>query len=524
MTKFAAGIGLNSANIRILETAMIPDVTVFRFFRSGDLMFQSFPLARRAYLLMVIFITIPFAFLAFQHAQYAKQHLLNEKKQALLTIATILEQRFPDSFDITADDSRGAEAVDKRRILYNKLQPILREVAIEWPGYGFGYYDKDLRVVALIPEDTRLLGATATDEALEVYRSKHTETVYISNGFTHGNAIILSVNYPLYHRGEIIGHIWANARDKDIQAAYYAELGKTLSLLVIILLVILTGVWWLIWNNNCSLTKLAEHIKQGGEEEAYFRDFPQIKPLLDTVASLRQRLRNEYAAQVKVSAEIARLDRLNLIGDIATGVVHEIRNPMTVIRGYIQRMMLKADASQTAQYAIIIEEIDRMNETLTAFLTLAKNRRVEIGLHNINLIISNLMPLIEVDAYKAGVKVEYSPAERPLMVYADDKEIRQLMLNLTRNAIEATPAKGVLSVSTALIGNAVCLTVADTGSGIPPWNIEKIFDPFFTTKDTGTGLGLAICKSIIDRHHGRIDVHSRRGSGTVFTVELPVVA
>jgi signal transduction histidine kinase len=524
LTKFAAGIRRITANKRILETALSPRFARFRFFHSGDLMFQSFPLARRAYLLIVIFVTIPFAFLAFQHAQYAKQHLLNEKKQALLTIATILEQRFPDSFDTSADDFGVFSAVDKRRILYEKLQPILREVAIEWPGYGFGYYDKDLHVVALIPEDIRLLGETATDEALQVYTSKHTETVFISKGFTHGGGDILSVNYPLYHRGEIIGHIWANVKGKDIQAAYYAELGKTLGLLVIILLVILTGVWWLIWNNNCSLTMLAEHIKQGGEEEDYFRDFPQIKPLLDTVADLRQRLRNEYVAQVRVSAEIARLDRLNLIGEMATGVVHEIRNPMTVIRGYIQRMMLKADTSQTAQYAIIIEEIDRMNETLTAFLTLAKNRRVEIGLHNINGIISNLMPLIEADAHKAGVEVRYSPAERPLMVYADDKEIRQLVLNLARNAIEATPANGELSVSTALIDKAVRLTVADTGEGIAPWNIEKIFDPFFTTKETGTGLGLAICKSIIDRHNGRIDVHSRRGTGTVFTVELPVVA
>lgn len=473
---------------------------------------------------MVIFITIPFAFLAFQHAQYAKQHLLNEKKQALLTIATILEQRFPDSFEVPDNDSGEFSAAEKRRILYDKLQPILREVALEWPGYGFGYYDKELRIVAIIPEDTRLLGAKATDEALAVYISKHTETVFVSNGFTQGGIDILSVNYPLYYRGEIIGHIWANVKGKDVQAAYYAELGKTLGLLVIILMVILAGVWWLIWNNNCSLAMLAEHIKQGGAEEDYFRDFPQIKPLLDTVADLRRRLRNEYVAQVRVSTEIARLDRLNLIGEMATGVVHEIRNPMTVIRGYIQRMMLKADSSQTGQYAVIIEEIDRMNETLTAFLTLAKNRRVEIGLHNINCIIGNLMPLIEADAAKAGIKVEFCPAERPLMVYADDKEIRQLVLNLARNAIEATPAKGIMSVSTELLGKAVCLTVADTGEGIAPWNIEKIFDPFFTTKETGTGLGLAICKSIIDRHHGRIDVQSQRGSGTIFTVELPVVA
>jgi signal transduction histidine kinase len=488
------------------------------------MMFQSFPLARRAYLLMVILITIPFTFLAFQHAQYAKQQLYGEKERTLLTIATSLEQRIPDSFDTLVDGAGGISADDKRRVLYGKLQPILQELSLDWPGYGFGYYDKALGILALIPEEPRLLGTAATGGALKTYDTKRPETVYVSNGFTQSGEEILSINYPLYVGGDFVGHIWANVKSKDIQAAYYAELVKTFSLLVAILLIILGGLWWLIWNNKHSLTILAEHIRRGGEETAHFRDFPQIQPLLETVTDLRYRLKSEYATQVRVSAEIARLDRLNLISEMAAGVVHEVRNPMTVIRGYIQRMMLKAEDSQTEQYATIIKELDHMNDTLTAFLSLAKNRRVEIGLHNINGIIENLLPFIMADTNKAGIKAHFYPTERPLMVYADDREIRQLVLNLTRNAIEATPANGILSIKTSLVGNTVCITVADTGEGIAPWNMEKIFDPFFTTKDSGTGLGLAICKSIIGRHNGSIDVRSERGAGTVFTVELPVVA
>lgn len=486
--------------------------------------FRSFPLARRAYLVMVILVTIPFAFLAFQHAQYAKQHLLSEKEKNLLKLATILEQRFPDSFAALFEDSGELSVVDKRRILYERLQPILREASVEWPGYGFGYYDRDLRIVALIPENARLLGAEAAPEMLKLYETQRTETVLIPAGFTRGGKSLLSVNYPLYYKGEMIGHIWANAKSEDILAAYYLELAKTLGILVIILLIILFGLWWIIRNEKCSLAFLAEQIKAGAEEGTNFRDFPQIHPLAETVAALRSQLHSEYAARERVAAEMARLDRLNLIGEIATGVVHEIRNPMTVIRGYIQRMMQKAPASQSGQYALIIDELDSMNSTLTAFLSLAKNRRVEIGLHNANNIIADLMPLIEAGACKAGITVRFEPTERPLMVYADDKELRQLVLNLTRNAIEATPAKGTLSIRTALTDKAVCLTIADTGEGIAPWHIKKIFDPFFTTKDNGTGLGLAICKSIIDRHNGRIDVDSEQGAGTTFIVEIPAVA
>jgi signal transduction histidine kinase len=473
---------------------------------------------------MMVLVTIPFVLLAFQHAQYAKQQLISEKEQTLLRIATLLQQRFPDSFDSLFENSGAVSVAEKRSILYKKLQPILREAALEWPDYGFGYYDKRLHIVALIPENTSLLGATAADEVLKVYETKRTETVLIPSGFTHDGKRLMSVNYPLFYKGEAIGHIWATVKNEDIEEAYFLELVKTLGLLVIVLLVILLGVWWILWNEKITITKLAEQIKAGEEAADHFHDFPQIYPLVQTVAALRDQLKNEYATKELVAAEMARLDRLNLIGEMAAGVVHEIRNPMTVIRGYIQRMMQKASGVQADKYAIILEELDNMNTTLTAFLSLAKNRRVEIGLHNVNTIIRNIMPLIETDVCKAGVTLRFEPTERPLMVYADDKEIRQLVLNLTRNAIEATPAKGILTVRTSLVGNAVCLTVADTGGGIAPWHIKKIFDPFFTTKDNGTGLGLAICKSIIDRHNGRIEVNSQQGAGTTFRIEIPAVA
>lgn len=474
---------------------------------------------------MVILVTIPFAFLALQHAQYAKLHLIREKEKSLLEVAALLEQRLPDSFDAMLEGSGSLSDADKHSVLFEKLQPILREIAVDRPEYGFGYYDKNLRIVALIPENPRLLSATAVPEATTLYETKRTETVRIPDGSSQGGKkSLLSVNYPLHHKGEIIGHVWANVRCEDIQPAYYLELAKTFGLLLIILLTILFGVWWIIWREKCSLAMLVERIKDGEEGETSFRDFPQIQSLIETVAALRSQLRDEYTARERGVAELARLDRLNLIGEMATGVVHEIRNPMTVIRGYIQRIMQKAPSAHSGQYALILNELDSMNATLTAFLSLAKNRRVEIGLHNINNIIIDLMPLIEAAACKAVISLQFDPSDRPLMVYADEKELRQLILNLARNAIEATPVRGTLSIRTELSDKAVCLTVTDTGEGIAPWHIEKIFDPFFTTKDNGTGLGLAICKSIIDRHNGRIDVKSKQGVGTTFTVEIPAVA
>jgi Signal transduction histidine kinase len=528
MTNFFAGIIISAENYEFGIQQKGVTLLYSEFFRSGDgRVFQPVSLVRRAYLVIAAVVIASFIFLGFQHAQYVRQQVISETMQSLLRIAAVLEQCLPESYEALLDNAPEMSAIDKRRILNEKLQPILRQVAVNNPGYSFGYYAKDLDIVALIPENSRQLGAPASPAALRIYDTSPIGAVFIPADFNQDGQRVLSVNYPLYHRGEIIGHIWVNAKIEELQALYISKLVGVWGTLFVILLLILLSVWWLNWNHKTSLAKLAERIKQDEEEALTFSDeFPQIQPLLETVAVLRRQLREKYAAKERAAAEMARLDRLNLIGEMAAGVAHEIRNPLTVIRGYVQRMKQKSDNNSpgSGQYTIILEEIDQINKILTAFLSLAKNRRVKIKLHNINHIITNIMPLIEANAAKAGISLRFELSERPLMVYADDKEIRQLVQNLTCNAMEATPAKGVLLVKTTLAGNAVCLTIADTGEGIAPWHIEKIFDPFFTTKDNGTGLGLAICKSIIDRHNGSINVQSQRGAGTTFIIEIPAAA
>jgi two-component system, sporulation sensor kinase E len=232
----------------------------------------------------------------------------------------------------------------------------------------------------------------------------------------------------------------------------------------------------------------------------------------------------DVTEQEKLRQEMNRLDRLNLIGEMAAGVAHEIRNPMTVVQGYLQMLSRQAEAKTLEKYEIIMEELNRISEIVTDFLTVARNKVVQKSHQNINDIIENLYPLIQTDAIKHNVSVELALQRDIPELYLNDKEIRQLILNLVRNGIEAITTKGKLTLETKLVDSMVELTIADTGCGIPQEIMHKIFDPFFTTKDHGTGLGLAVCLGIVERHGGKIEVASPEGMGTRIVVLFPQIS
>jgi PAS domain S-box-containing protein len=219
--------------------------------------------------------------------------------------------------------------------------------------------------------------------------------------------------------------------------------------------------------------------------------------------------------------EMSRLDRLKLMGQIAGGIAHEIRNPMTVVRGYLQLMQDKEEfASQHKRFDTMIGEIDRANAIITEFLSLAKDKPEEMKRQNINDIVTVLVPLIQADVAKNQVAVSVDLAEVPDL-NLDEKEIRQVVLNLVRNGVESMPQGGELTIKTSKKKDRVILSIKDQGNGIPPGVLEKLGTPFFTTKDTGTGLGLSICYRIAESHNARIEVKTGK-RGTTFTVSFPI--
>lgn len=223
----------------------------------------------------------------------------------------------------------------------------------------------------------------------------------------------------------------------------------------------------------------------------------------------------------RLEREIARLDSLNLIGELSAGVAHEIRNPLTVVKGYLQYFGGKS-SEYKEQFEALSNEIAHVETIITDFLSLARNKTTVLSNRSLNSIIEEVSPFIMADALKKGVDIELNLGTISCFPL-DDKELKQLILNLVRNAVEAVDGKGKVTIETRMEDGNVLISVSDTGCGIPKELCDRIFDPFFTTKEKGTGLGLSICASIVERHGGTIQVKSNEGQGTNFLVRFALM-
>lgn len=217
--------------------------------------------------------------------------------------------------------------------------------------------------------------------------------------------------------------------------------------------------------------------------------------------------------------QLARMDRLALVGEMAASIGHEIRNPMTSVRGFLQ-MISDYEATQPYReiFDLMIEELDRANDIISSFLSMASNKKPEMRLQSLSELVAILHPLILSDALRAdkNVCLELTGDEQ---VEINQNEIRQLILNLARNGLEAMSPQGTLTIGTYRDGLEVVLFVKDQGPGLPPIIINSLGTPFLTTKESGTGLGLAVCYSIAARHKASLDLITGP-EGTTFYVRF----
>ncbi len=229
-------------------------------------------------------------------------------------------------------------------------------------------------------------------------------------------------------------------------------------------------------------------------------------------------LTNAYdITEIKImEKEMQHLDRLNLVGQLAAGISHEVRNPMTTVRGFLQMLMKKDGCQQYQEYfELMIGELDRANSIISEFLSVAKPRQPDCNEANLNNIIRAIEPLLTTDALIASkhVVLELGTVHN---LYVDEKEIRQLLLNLVRNGLEAMPRTGTIVVRTYEENEQVILVVQDEGEGIPSHIIKRLGTPFLTSKANGTGLGLAVCYGIASRHNAQIEITTGSTGTTVY--------
>jgi two-component system sensor histidine kinase HydH len=222
--------------------------------------------------------------------------------------------------------------------------------------------------------------------------------------------------------------------------------------------------------------------------------------------------------------EILRQEKLAAMGGLAAGVAHEVRNPLSSIKAlatfFSGQFEVGSEAKDAAE--VMIQEVDRLNRVITELLDFARPSDLKRKSHDIELLLSRSIQLIQQDATNKNIDIKLHTESGICSSWIDSDRLAQCLLNLYINAIQAMENGGTLTVQcTAGTADYVNITVKDTGLGISPDQLNKIFDPYFTTKKRGTGLGLAIVYKIIEAHQGQIVVDSTIGEGTSFTITIP---
>jgi signal transduction histidine kinase len=224
---------------------------------------------------------------------------------------------------------------------------------------------------------------------------------------------------------------------------------------------------------------------------------------------------------------LERADRLAAIGTLAAGIVHDIRNPLVSVRTFLQLLPERLDDEEfkTTFRELALSELDRVCLLINDLLSFSRPTACERELMDLTPIVGQMVRLLEPEARKGDVHLVLADGAAPVPVLADEAQIRQVLMNVVLNAIEATPAGGRVTVAcTALTEGGGVITVTDTGAGLPGGEPAQIFEPFYTTKSLGSGLGLYVARRIVEDHDGTIEAARRDAGGTSIRIRLPDAA
>ncbi|ADN01512.1 two-component system sensor histidine kinase NtrB [Spirochaeta thermophila] len=242
-------------------------------------------------------------------------------------------------------------------------------------------------------------------------------------------------------------------------------------------------------------------------------------------------LMEDVTDQRAQEVRLKRMESLASLTTLAASVAHEIKNPLGAISIHLQlieRLLSQKGCLSTEEVSpyvgVIKEEIERLNRIVVDFLFAVRPINLEREELSVRELVEETLSLVGPELAQAGVRVDIRIPEDIPSLSLDRRYIKQALLNLIKNAVQAMPEGGVLTVWAQLRDGRLALSFSDTGVGIPEHLKEKIFEPYFTTKDTGSGLGLTLVYKIVQEHGGEIEVQSKEGKGTTFTLLFPIPA
>jgi PAS domain S-box-containing protein len=251
-----------------------------------------------------------------------------------------------------------------------------------------------------------------------------------------------------------------------------------------------------------------------------------IIPFLDPEGVAYQHISIQYDITEKKNTEeiLLKSEKVSLIGDLAAGIAHEIRNPLTSIGGLVQLINEETPEKNDFYKDIILTEINRINFIVSELMVLAKPHAVYFSWFNISDSIQNVIDLMQPEANLRNVIISFERENNIPHVYGEKNQLTQVIINLIKNAMEALPDGGKIKLSAKAGDDHIVLSIKDNGLGMTEEQKKRLGEPFYTTKINGTGLGLMVCFKIIQNHRGTIQAESELLRGTTFKITLPVQA
>lgn len=325
---------------------------------------------------------------------------------------------------------------------------------------------------------------------------------------------------PIIKKDEMVGTIHLGIKKKLVDSKIFDLILITVIVLAASLTISTTGAAFV----SSYLAFRVNVIKNGLnriQEDFNYRISPMKGEIGEIVFAINE-MAASLAKRKKLEEQLQRAHRLAAIGEIATGVAHEIRNPLTSVKGFVQLIGedLRENDKKSEYIQIVVKEVDRLNKIINELLDYAGSSKLQRVVTDINSVIDNTLLLLNFEDVIPKIHIKKKYNYNLPIIPIDEEQVKQVFLNLIINSAQAIETEGEITIETDISKNGkfVKIAIHDTGKGIEKKDMERLFDPFFTTKDKGTGLGLAVVQKIVEMHGGNVEAESQPGHGTTFTV------
>ncbi|QFT88106.1 Sporulation kinase E [Bacillus sp. THAF10] len=338
---------------------------------------------------------------------------------------------------------------------------------------------------------------------------------FLYGGWLTGTAVLLSMLYYLYVVGDT--HIWIMAVNYSIVGLFLALSAKKYESLALKKKIgIITSLFFLI-----TLTRIIRLIYMGNDEALLLSIIVSIITWISLCTAIM--IIENLNMQMKLQYELQRSEKLKVVSELAASVAHEVRNPMTSTRGFLQLMSTdeNLNSAQKKYIAISIEELDRAQSIIQDYLSLAKPNKQGIDRINLSVEVEHVIQLMSTYTNIKNTAIEHEVIP-DIYIRANRDEMKQVLINLIKNAIEAIEQGGTVKVLSYVRDTSAYIEIIDNGIGMSPEQVDRLGTPFYSTKDKGTGIGLTISFQIIELLQGKIEVRSEVGKGTTFAIKLPL--